>query len=453
MDRYYLLEWRNTVGNDLGLQWTYNTIFSRVNAAGEREFRVDKVPSNVPGLTVWLRDMRYGGNGILTPSYITSAESEGAKGRLLLVDAHPEPYRGDLGAVFENEFGRFPLPPENNWSGRVQTTNAAFSLLPSFAIRLTAASDVPASETPAMTTTDYAALPPVAAFHDALGYQPGVEELPVPITVLSDTERLRIKPYAFTDPDASVVIPASDYYPPRTPAGFTGLGAETSPPSIDISSEETLYLRGTAPTYVDIGAVVEENVTGQHSGHPGDRRVHFGFHFQVLSQAADGSTGTVRLWRQADAAEVTADMARGDGNVVQVTAGLRNVGGAGHLVLYSDYDELAATLVPDSPTMGAVPVAVTADEVVAAVRSGGPDALAALAVPPAEATAVAWLADLMAGTSAAYAYALEPAGGATMLTADTAAYAVETDAGRLDRVMTSLRLGARLFLPMARAGE
>jgi hypothetical protein len=46
---------------------------------------------------------------------------------------------------------------------------------------------------------------------------------------------LRKKGYVFSDPDASVVVPAKDYYPPRTRPGFTGAGFETTPPAANIS--------------------------------------------------------------------------------------------------------------------------------------------------------------------------------------------------------------------------
>ena len=57
---YYLLEWRNPVGFDKGLRYTYNTIFSEIEEDGTEEWVVDKVPSNVPGMVVWLRDTRFG---------------------------------------------------------------------------------------------------------------------------------------------------------------------------------------------------------------------------------------------------------------------------------------------------------------------------------------------------------------------------------------------------------
>ncbi len=456
--RYYLLEWRNAVNFDLGLKYTYNTVFAELTAKGERELLVDWVKSNVPGLVVWLRDTRFGlnspRNDILANRNLTSLPSEGAKGGLLVIDAHPEPLRAPRGSLFKNAFGSFPFPPEDNWRGRVQTTNSAFSLAPTTPVTLTFATGAQSPDTTVMTATRYAALPAVTAFHDALGYLPGVELLPVPITVQSDATRQRIKRYAFTDPDGGVVVPAAGYYPPRTPPGFTGLGGETSPPSADVSSDETMFLRGATPAYVNLGGGAGTNVTGEHSGNPGDNGVHFGFHFQVMGQAADGSTGTIRVWRQADAAEAGGSLVpRADGTGLDVEASLSNTGGAYTLTLYSDFDELAASLATGSVTGGAVPVAASPEAVVRAVAENGPAGLAALAVPTEQAVAVAWAGRVGSGARAAFTYRLTPHPQASRIALTNAVYSAGTPVRMLDRMEISRMVGSRVYLPVARNGE
>jgi len=455
--RYYLLEWRNAVSFDLGLKYAYNTVFAGLTGDGAREFLVDHVPSNVPGLLVWLRDTRFGSvnpnNGILGNAQFISTQSEGPKGGLLVVDANPEPMRGPLAGKFQNAFGTFPFPPNDNWGGRVQVTNAAFGLRSTPALTLTVATGAERPETTVMTVTRQAPLPAVPAFHDALGYTPGIEVLPRPITVLSDTTQLRIKRYAFTDPDAGVVVPASGYYAPRTPAGFTGLGAETSPPSADVSAAETMFLRGTAPVYVDVGAVGGENVAGEHTGHPGDRGVHFGYHFQVVAEGADGTTGTVRVWRQPEAASAIARADVGpDGRSVTIQTGANNIGGAYTLTVYSDFDETvgrpAAGFVP--PAL--IPVAAPAADVVRAVRAGGPDALAALSVPLADAKALAWAGRLGAGKGQRFAYSLESRAPAATLSATTYVYGADP-ARALDSRAVWRDVGTRVYLPAARQNE
>ena len=50
--KYYLLEWRNAVGFDRGLRYSYHTVFSELTADGRDEFQVDHMISNVPGMLV-----------------------------------------------------------------------------------------------------------------------------------------------------------------------------------------------------------------------------------------------------------------------------------------------------------------------------------------------------------------------------------------------------------------
>ena len=47
--------------------------------------------------------------------------------------------------------------------------------------------------------------------------------------------------------------------------------------------------------------------------------------------------------------------------LAMVGVGMENVGGAGSMVMYSDFDAAAAEVLADSPTKGAVPVMATAE--------------------------------------------------------------------------------------------
>jgi immune inhibitor A len=314
--KYYLLEWRNAVGFDKGLRYSYHTVFSELTADGRDEFQVDRLISNVPGMLVWVRDTRYGkepfgsqnGNNILDPEHqFIDFPSEGAKGGLLIVDSHPQPLRGPRGGMITTDYGTYPYPPHNNWRGRVQSTNSAFGLQNTPPLTLRVASGTALTSTTKITSTTHAALPPVSLFNDALGYYPGVELLPQAIKTFSDSTTLRIKRYAFSDPDASVTVPARGYYSPKTPAGFTGRGGETSPPSGTISTFETIYTVNVPTTgapvdsgdfvTVNIGQAGGLDITGQRTGNPGDSGVQYGYHFQVTAKAANGTTGTVQIWR------------------------------------------------------------------------------------------------------------------------------------------------------------
>lgn len=447
--RFYLLEWRNAVGFDRGLKYTYNTIFAELTPDGAREFQVDKLPSNTPGLLVWLRDMRFGANSpsnnILSAGTFLSAQSEGAKGGLLLVDAHPEPLRGPLAGTLTTPAGTFPFPPNDSWRGRVQTTNAAFGRRETAAVTLTVGTGTALPATTVVTATHYAPWPAVTGFHDAIGYLPGIEELATPIVVQAEPAAPRIKRYAFRDPDAGVVVPASGYYPPRTPAGFTGLGAETGE---DVSTDETIYLRGTTPVYVNVGGIDGTSVSGEQSGNPGDHGVQHGYHFVVVDEAADGSSGMVRVWRADLAAEAEGRSAFApDGRSAGVTASVRNVGKAETLVLYSDFDEAGVRLADGSISAGAVPVAAPAEEVLSVTAARGPAALTVLAVPADQARAVAWAGRVGSGVTVDVAYRIAPRalhGDASIV---TSAYGPASPPVLLDRRLTRGAFGGRVWLP------
>jgi hypothetical protein len=297
-----------------------------------------------------------------------------------------------------------------------------------------------------MTPTLHTSQPGRHAFHDSLGYYPGIEALPMPIRTYSDTQLLRLKPYAFTDIDASTVVPAAGYYPPRTPAGFTGLGGETSPPSANVSSCETFFfITGVTASCVSIGAVGETEVTGAQSGNPGDTGVQFGYHFEVAGAAPDGSWGRIRLWRAAEAAEAGARIAPDSDTALVATAGVVNTGGAVTITLYSDFDELSADLVADSWTAGVVPVDVSAEQVAELVRTSGPAALESLRVPPEQATALAWAGHLGSGSGFAFDYELSPRSRHAVLSTTTSAFGSGSEV--LDTATARLSLVQCVYLP------
>jgi hypothetical protein len=352
----------------------------------------------------------------------------------------------------------------------VQTSNAAFSLRDSPVLALSAGTGWEHPDTTVITTTDYASLPPKPAFHDSMGYFAGVELLPEPITVMVDQTDTRIKRYTFADVDGSTVVPAASYYSPRTPEGFTGLGAETSPPSASVSTQETMYLVGEQRPLGDprgpldrnvvsisLGEVAGQDVTGEQSGNPGDSLVQLGYHFEVLDEAADGSTGTVRLWRQMDAAEAGGQVTAAPDSY-QVDASVLNTGGAYDLVLYSALPEGAELVegswVPRPSNSAPVPVAASAVEVAAAVASGGPAALAAFEVPAAQARAVVWAGALPTGRSAAFAYrAARVSGTPASLRVVNSVYGPSFEVGDLDHVELNVSWPGTAYLPALKTAK
>lgn len=406
--KYYLLEWRNADGFDKALLYTYNTILAEITADGRDEFRVDRVPSNVPGMVVYVRDTRYGSdpfgadNAILNVNgQFSDPPSDGPKGGLLVVDANFKPLRGPRNGQITTGQGTFPFEPFNNWSGRVQTTNAAFGLNNTPTITLTAATGTATAATTILTPTRYAPLPPVLGFHDALGYFPGVEQLATPVQSIPNRARI----YAFSDPDASAVVPAKGYYPPRTPPGFTGVTQGSS-----VSNFETIIGTNDGPVNYNVGDAGDTNVTGEQSGNPGDYGVQYGNHFEVVSQSASGDYGVIRISNAERAANISGSInaSLGAGKPVTVTVNIENTGGPAVLTAYSDFDESQATYVEGSATNGAVPVRASYAQLQAALKDGGVAAVRALAVQPGLATAVVWTSPsaLPSGAKASFSYAL-----------------------------------------------
>ncbi|NOK59796.1 MAG: hypothetical protein GFH27_549285n321 [Chloroflexi bacterium AL-W] len=471
--KYYLIEWRNLDGFDKGLQYTYNTILSEETAEGGRDFQVDIIPSNVPGMLVWVRDTRFGNEPFGADNSILNADnqfgqgpSEGAKGGLLVVDAHAEPLRGPRNSTITTDFGTYEYPPGDNWRGRVQTTNAAFTLDDTPEISVTLASGVESAATTVYTSTVYAPKAGLSGFHDALGYYPGVEELPEPVKTFEGEFGgdffLRLKPYAFSDPDASVVIPAKEYYSPRTPAGFTGEGAETSPPSVNVSTLETIFtineagsaypndVSGTNVRSVNVGAAGEQNIIGAQTGNPGSTNVQYGYHFEIVSQAANGSSGVVRLSQQPFKAKPSGSVTFEESvttianlsRPAKVNASMRNVGGKGPLVLYSDFDEATATYISSSATSSAIPVNASLAETQAAFESGGIEGVKALQSSAADATAIVWVGEVDSGVVKTVNYQLTRATGAPNVQVTNTAFG----AGFAESEHT--QLGITLSLPI-----
>jgi immune inhibitor A len=475
--RYYLLEWRNDEGFDSGLRHLYNTVLSHLYADGRSERLVDYLSANVPGMVVWYRDLRFGwdpfgtNNNTLTEPLLLSAPSEGAKGGLLVVDANPQPLRGPLGGRLSPvdpesgaRYGPFAFPPLDNWRGRIQTTNASFNLSGTAGFTLTVARHEDEPTETVYTRTYYAPLPAVRAFHDALGYYPGVEELPEPIKVLSTTNTLRLKPYALADPDASVVVPARGYYPPRTPAGFTGEGAESQPPSDTVSTFETIYDFAKEHRVLSVGQAGGLDVRGQHSGNPGSQDLQFGHHFEVIDQAVDGSYGVVRLWNSmhelevggAAALEATDDLASTKSGaatyLAHVESSTRNVGSPTPLVLVSDFDETAAAYVAGSATDGALPVEADIETLRAVLASGDREALQALVEDGPKATAVVWASagDIDTGQRRSFSYWLSPGPSPKLNIVTTAA---GRNVERAHELSLSLPQTAAIFVPSAATGR
>ncbi|HEX6127884.1 MAG TPA: immune inhibitor A domain-containing protein [Candidatus Limnocylindria bacterium] len=182
--QYYLAEWRNFDGFDLGLKYTYDSDYLRFDTG---EWSVQRVPYNAPGMLVWYRDIQYGNQNWVTANQF-AGPSIGSKGGLLLVDSHFDPLRRQ-GAAADADPSTL-----NNIPSRPQASNAAFTTHPTY--EFTECLEEPEFSYDLYCTT-FAPQAGVPAFTDAKGWYPGFEFRP-PGSIF------------FRDNDASVVIPSSD---------------------------------------------------------------------------------------------------------------------------------------------------------------------------------------------------------------------------------------------------
>jgi immune inhibitor A len=237
---YYLAEWRNQTGFDVGLKYAYDTTYSH------DAWKVERVPYNAPGMLVWYRDTTYGNNNHVTAN-LTALPSYGSKGGLLIVDSHFDPYRRQGVAAQKDPSTLDNIP------SRPQSSNAAFTLHPTYPFR--ECFELLPSEPFSEYCTDFAAQPGVSAFTDATGWYPGLE----------------IRPQGLfnRDIDASVVIASRDGTPYTTrivnPDGTPALG---------------LY-----------GANLGFTILG--NGNPGD--VRYGVSITIIRVASDNSYATVHV--------------------------------------------------------------------------------------------------------------------------------------------------------------
>lgn len=247
--RYYL-EWRNRDGFDRGLvQGRY----------GINDF----------GLLIWYNNDRYGANEIRDTIAAGEGPSLGPKGMLLLVDSHFEPWRDPDFPEYELLMGW----EEANLWGRTQMRDAAFSLNDTVPFTNTYFEPFPPG--------NYPSRPAVPAFHDSLGYYPGLEATPYAYDLYSAT----------VDWDASVVIPAPQDY-------------GVAPPNYDGVDPAYLLDEEGIPPYWQTGSWPRWNQFNQGwqwfggTGNPGEH--NYGVHVKILEQAPDMSWARIRVWHDTD---------------------------------------------------------------------------------------------------------------------------------------------------------
>ncbi|HPO12641.1 MAG TPA: immune inhibitor A [Candidatus Hydrogenedentes bacterium] len=244
----YFLQWRNTSetgGYDSGL--------------GDDRFPFGPAQT---GLLVWYNNNLYGDNRL--NNYLTDDPGFGPKGRMLIVDAHPEPYRDPYwtGTGFNNEAA--------NLDRRNQQRDAPFSLEPTPAF----------SMLPPLVYGDepvnFAGMEPVSVFDDRLGYYPGAEKVSFgPGYAPASLQWLTVQW------DSSVVVPSHRFYGINAPGYTAGEPLSYNGRTPGDDGQITVNTLETGLGY-DGGAGNPEDAPEGHGP--------YGWKVEILSQTDAGAT-------------------------------------------------------------------------------------------------------------------------------------------------------------------
>jgi len=245
----FYLQWRN-VGPDGGYD----------QALGDARWRYG--PANT-GLLVWYNNNFYADNEIF--NYLEDWPSFGPKGRMLVIESHPQPYRDPDRAVdYPNSIA--------NLTSRGQMRDAPFSR------NDTVPFTYPSVVTPGLTNS-FAGRPAESMFTDARGYYAGIE--------YARRGKLPCGTFQWYDQiwDASGVVPARDFYSLKATGGaYAGQGLRMlgfiNPAGLCGASWYGFWY----PPYFGDG----------NTGNPIDSNVDYGWRVQILSQTAQ--TATLKIW-------------------------------------------------------------------------------------------------------------------------------------------------------------
>jgi immune inhibitor A len=367
----YYLQWRNissTGGYD--------------SALGDARWRYG--PANT-GLLAWYNNDFYNDNEIY--HYLQDFPSFGPKGKMLVVDSHPEPYRDpDRVVNYPNAI--------SNLVSRSMMRDATFSL--SNAVNF----NYPSLDTDGKINA-YAGQPSVSAFDDSMGYYPGIERTrrgAFPCVSFQWYDKMW---------DTSAVLPAKGYYSTKATggAGFT--------------TATGIRMRGWINPAGLCGAGwygfwYTPWSTPANTGNPGDENVDYGWRVQILSQTEQ--TATLRIWNTHYLGKITPDK-------TVVPAGEKvtyryevagNQGSPLNLFACVPLDLTKLTYVDGSVTNGAVPLTAPCDVAAAAVSAGQrlPQASASAADPI---VAIGWVSYIANGASGSFDFGVTAKAGAGVI--------------------------------------
>jgi hypothetical protein len=214
---------------------------------------------------MWYNNNFYTDNEVF--NYLTDFPSYGPKGRMLVIDANPEPYREPnmVAAGYNNEGG--------NVAHRSQMRDATFTL--SDTVNFTMTSTYPKTTT--VFTTQFPGKPAVSTFSGALGYYPGAENVPGG-PVGQAAPRWMTKQW-----DASAVMPAKDFYSVKAP-GYTDGNRFRFGCSLNAAGQVLCYSYATGLGY------------NGGTGNPGDHDIQYGWRVELIQEAADHTWAKVRVY-------------------------------------------------------------------------------------------------------------------------------------------------------------
>ncbi len=267
----YYFQWRN-VGSDGGYD----------NALGDARWRYG--PANT-GLLAWYYNNKYTDNEIL--SYLDDGPSYGPKGKMLLFDAHPDPYRFSPYNPYST--------PDTDWKNEVanhparsHVRDATFSTLNSVDFNYGSPS------------VGYQGRAAVSTFSDSYGYYPGLE-----YTWFWSTKGW----------DYSAVVPATSKY-----------SVKGSKDDSTLFSKETdslyyrLYLNSSGSLMGYNYAPNTLNNLGGGTGNPSSSGVQFGWNARIVDQTTQSAR--LVIWNGAAASSpVVMDVSKtgvGTGTVASV---------------------------------------------------------------------------------------------------------------------------------------
>lgn len=232
---HYLVEWRNAEGFDASLLGATSTSFRDAD-----EWRVDRVPANLPGALVMYRNLKYPFSGAFLGN-LQDPPSYGSKYGLLVVDPQFRPHARPSGA---------PYP------GRLESLDAALARQDQPDYRLEQRDPA----TGALQATDaMTGRPGLARFDDAHGYYPG-------FTLNAEGAAVVV------DEDASVVLPARE----------------------DRRYSTRLTRADGSPALGNYGRPFGQG-HAYGSGDPADDAAQIGLRIELVDRAPDGSWGALRI--------------------------------------------------------------------------------------------------------------------------------------------------------------